>query len=96
MLYHKKYNYAGTIDLIDNEIVWDVKTGQKHPKHRLQIAAYRKLWNHNFPKDKKKIGKIIYLNESDKQPEIVSEKASDFNVFLSMLEIKKFKESEKL
>lgn len=91
-LYSKAYGYAGTIDLVCSE-VYDVKTGSPSPVHRAQVAAYRRLWNENN-KVKIKRSAIIYLDGTDKEPEIVYEKPSDFGVFLACLEIYKFKKVE--
>lgn len=90
MLHTKEY--AGTIDLVTQDLIVDVKTGQKLPTHRLQVAGYRKLWNANSHKNKRKKAIVVYLNGSDKMPEIVEEKPEDLGVFLSCLSIKKWKE----
>ena len=94
-LYSKKFKFAGMIDLVEKNI-YDFKSGQPHPKHHLQIAAYRHLWNINNPKNKKKSGIVVYLDGSDKNPAMVAEKPSDFNAFLSCLEIYNFKKGNNL
>ena len=95
MLYSKKYMFAGRIDLVENYVI-DWKSGHKSPVHRVKTAAYRHLWNANNTKDKKKVSLTIYLNGEDERPEIVYEKPSDFNTFLSCLEIYNFKKKENL
>lgn len=91
----KKYLFAGKIDCVEKTI-FDWKSGQKSPTHRYQISAYRHLWNINNPKDKKDKGIIVYLDGSEKEPEIVEEQKSDFSVFLACLEIWKAKQKENI
>lgn len=52
-LVSEQYNFGGTIDVaaIQNKIsIVDLKTSNDiYADHRIQIAAYGKLWNENFP-----------------------------------------------
>jgi hypothetical protein len=91
MLFSKKYKFAGKIDCVDNA-VYDWKTGQRSKNHRLQIAAYRHLWNINNPRDKKSEGIIIYLDGTDNIL-FEEEQPQDFGVFLSVMEVYKFKKN---
>ena len=94
MLYSKKYNFAGRVDIVSDKYCIDIKSGQKSPTHRLQVAAYRHLVNCN-QKEKIKESLIVYLDGSDKFPIIVKEKKEDFGVFLSCLNIFQFKGGSK-
>jgi len=85
MLYSKKYKFAGKVDLIE-KFVCDFKSGQPHPKHKIQISAYRHLVNCN-QKEKIKEGLIIYLDGTENNPKIIKEKPEDFGAFLSLLNI---------
>ena len=42
-LYHSILQYAGTIDLVANDVVLDWKTGEAQPWVRFQLAAYAAL-----------------------------------------------------
>jgi hypothetical protein len=96
ILSSKKYGFAGTIDIIEKDVI-DIKSGQKSPRHRIQIAAYRHLVNSNAPaKYKRQRGLLVYLNGKDEIPEVVEEKKSDFGVFLSCLNIHNFRKGENL
>lgn len=95
MLYSKKLNTAGTLDLDDGEFIDDWKSGMKSITHRIGIAHYRHLHNINNPKDKRKQGRIIYLDGSKNMPEIVYEQSSDIGVFLDCLNIFNYREVNK-
>lgn len=56
-LISEEYQYGGTVDLaamIDGKLsIADFKTGKEvYEDHILQIVAYEKLWNENFPDNK--------------------------------------------
>lgn len=89
----KKYGFAGTFDLAEKVIV-DFKTGQKSIHHRLQVAAYRHLWNSNN-KDKIKKAYVVYLNSNIFEPEIIEEQPQDFQAFLNCLGIYNWKGQNK-
>lgn len=93
-LYSKKHKFCGTIDFPGNVIV-DIKTGGKSPAHRLQIAAYRHLWNNNNPMDKIGKGAVLYLDGSEKTI-IEPEQPQDFKTFLDCLNIYNWKRKERL
>ena len=92
MLWSKKYRFSGRIDLVENRCI-DIKTGQKSATHRYQGAAYRHLWQNTY---KVRLPKtlIIYLDGSDKLPEMIEEQPQDFNTFLACLEIYNAKKKE--
>ena len=96
MLWSRKYLTAGTMDLVDEEYINDFKSGEKSPTHTLQTASYRHLWNINNPGNRRKKSRIIYLDGTEKMPEIIEEKPSDFTTFLAMLEIFNYKNLEGL
>ena len=55
-LVSENYRFGGTIDAIGVEedgtrVVVDFKTGSIYGDHLMQTAAYRLLWNENFPED---------------------------------------------
>ena len=93
-LFHKSLHYAGRIDLVHADTLIEIKTGQKNKTHRLQASAYKHLWNSNNPKEKVKDALIAYFDGGDEVPAIVRTEASDYNVFLSCLEIWKWKQKE--
>ncbi|MBU1308798.1 MAG: hypothetical protein KKE30_04600 [Gammaproteobacteria bacterium] len=94
-LYSKKYNFCGTIDEIRRDAVIDTKTGQYSPTHRLQIAAYRYLWNENFKKNKIANGLIVYLDGSESPPKTIHEQPEDLMVFFGLLNAYNWKRKEK-
>lgn len=95
ILYSKKHNFAGTIDLVENLIV-EIKTGAVESKHKLQLVAYENLWNENNPKNKIKNSVLIYLDGSDNAPKIVGYNPEDWGCFLSLLNIHNWKRKENL
>jgi hypothetical protein len=86
-LYSKKYNFAGTPDLLVPNSVIEIKTGQSHPKYRLQASAYLHLWNCNNPKNKFKEALVVYLDGSDNPPQIIKSTKQDFTAFLNCLNL---------
>jgi hypothetical protein len=61
VVWHEALGYAGTADLITSHMfdwhcpgayhqcIIDIKTGQRHPAHRLQTEAYRLAWRSAHP-----------------------------------------------
>ena len=53
-LVSETYRYGGKFDAVarqpdDTLVIFDFKTGGLYADHLLQVAAYRMLWNENFP-----------------------------------------------
>lgn len=91
--YHKIYKYAGTIDaimyLLGTEHIVDIKTsGTIAPYARLQLVAYMKMWNSNYPVHKTFKRTIIHLLPTGEY-KLVSYPAKDisrdFDIFLCKL-----------
>ena len=68
-LVSEKYNYGGTIDvaMIKNSVcITDLKTSKAvYPDHKIQLAAYGKLWNANFPRKKVQSYYLLQLGKED-------------------------------
>lgn len=88
----QRYGYAGRADLIVTGIgrelltVLDIKTGQPHPAHALQVAAYAEAYREQT-QTRKAIGRrILYLTASGayRLEEIpASQHTNDFTTFLA-------------
>jgi predicted helicase len=91
--FHKVYKYAGTIDLVayllGNEHVCDIKTSTGiAPYARLQLVAYMKMWNSNYPEHKVFKRTIIHLLPSADYKLITYPAkgiSADFDIFLCKL-----------
>lgn len=68
MLYSPKYGFCGTIDLVmrinGKLCVIDIKSGLEYASYKIQTAAYKQLWNDNFPDTKIKDRYALYLRKS--------------------------------
>lgn len=98
-LVNNKYLYGGTIDLVvkkNNELhILDLKTSNHiHPEMVIQLAAYKHLYEENN-KDKIKSMGIIKLSKKEQKYEfypITTEQCeAGWKVFLSLLEVEKYK-----
>lgn len=100
-LYHSRYLYAGTLDLygtIDGRKepdVIDVKSGVSHPSHGLQTAAQAELlFNNKYKKPRRRFSLLL---QPDGQYKLVQHKEhTDFSVFLSLLNIHRWKKSHNI
>jgi len=93
-VFSKKYRYAGTLDricLIGGEH-WliDIKTGVKGISHPIQTAAYEKAFRELFD-FRKKINRACLYISGDAYSLKQHTSVGDWNVFLSALNIKKYK-----
>lgn len=68
-LVHPYHDYGGTIDvaMIKNSVcITDLKTSKAvYPDHKIQLAAYGKLWNANFPRKKVQSYYLLQLGKED-------------------------------
>jgi len=67
-LIHEELGFGGTLDLVaikKKRCVSDLKTSSNvYPEHKIQIAAYKELWNYNHPTELIEGG--LYLLRIDK------------------------------
>jgi hypothetical protein len=88
VIYHT-LGYCGTLDLITDDFLADIKSGKEYPQARLQTAAYLDAWNQDH---EKQINRRLAIYLSDSDPKIVEHTSeNDFRVFLACLEVYKFK-----
>ncbi|HSH27960.1 MAG TPA: hypothetical protein VK972_09395 [Wenzhouxiangella sp.] len=101
-LYHPKYLYAGTMDRAGS-LTWkrrrrnaviDLKTGVPVKGTAMQTAAYQRAIKDLHGEDyKTRLG--VYLKPDGGEPEVVEyTEAGDFNMFLAMLKIYRWKENK--
>lgn len=98
-LAHATYRFAGTPDIpICIERRWgvlDLKTAEAlHPAWALQAAAYQELMNANTPKGQRRIEDryTLQLRENGSYRLERYTDRNDFNVFLSLLTVKRWQE----
>lgn len=87
-----RYRYAGRADLIVEGLekhpdILDIKTGQPDPAHGLQVAAYE--WGYRETVNTKRMfGRcVLYLRDNGTYRLARHQKPTDFNVFLSCLQL---------
>lgn len=99
-LHHPMHRYAGTIDrryVIDSD-VWDVdlkSTVNMSPVVGLQTAAYTEMFKANGRKERARRGALQLFPEGRYKLHEFADPA-DFSVFLSLLNVKRFKERHSL
>ena len=92
-MFHKLYNYAGTVDLImeikGKRGAYDIKTTSKvAPYARLQLAAYVRMWNHENPETEVFNRGIIHLKPDGTYAQVsyqVKDLKNDMEIFLCFL-----------
>lgn len=91
-----KYGYAGTKDILgtfvyENDLaIVDIKTGVPTISHPIQTAAYMAAYK-ELSGEKKKIRRFCLYLKEDKYRLVEHTSSLDFNVFLSGLQIWKYK-----
>jgi len=100
-LFHQTLRYAGRVDRVgmiringkSHRAIVDIKTGIKTKEVAIQLAGYQKLYNQDLPKDEQATIRVaVYLKPEGYKVETFANKA-DENIFLSALNITKWKRS---
>ena len=82
-LYHEQYDWAGTTDDVlqinDDIIISDIKTGSMNDKHFYQGIAYAILWNALYPKFKCSSVAVLYLKSDFKTKPTFNFKTMELN-----------------
>jgi hypothetical protein len=97
-MYHKLYNYAGTLDLAaeikGKLLILDLKTSTKvAPYARLQLAAYVRMWNSKYPKNEIFNRGVIHLLPTGQYKLVlypVKDLRNDTEIFLCFLRSKQW------
>jgi hypothetical protein len=93
-VFSKKFLYAGTLDriLLISGVHWliDIKTGGRMPSHPIQSAAYETAFREIF-KFRKKIRRACVYLIGGKYRIVEHTSVLDWNIFLSALNITKYK-----
>lgn len=91
----RRYGYAGTMDFLCElggvRSVLDVKTGEPHPAHRLQLAAYREAWMEGM-RSRGAVDRLVLYLKPDGRYRLVNCEESgsggaDFRVFTALLQV---------
>ena len=106
IIYHPLYLYAGKLDRIisrkvgrgTDRLVLEIKTGQPHPAAALQLSAYVEAYNSMQETDPKvSESAALYLKDDGNYKLIINkDHESSFSLFLSCLQIVRWKDKHRI